>query len=152
MSVALSASRLPPLLDLRMVAREQHVRDLSAAKLRGPRIVRMVEQPVAEGIPVRRLFVSQNAGQEPCRRIDHHERREFAAGEHIVADRELFVNEGFDHPLIDGLIVSAEQDDPPLFLGELFRPFLIKEPALRREQDRQKLFSGMLRLGSPQRP
>ena len=56
---------MPPLLDLCMVAGKQNVRNRHAAKFSGPRIVRVVEQSVAEGIPVSRLLVAQNARQEP---------------------------------------------------------------------------------------
>src|SRR6266511_935927 len=43
-----------PPVDIRMISRKEHVRDHSAEELCRPRIMRMVKQPVAEGIPVSR--------------------------------------------------------------------------------------------------
>src|SRR5512143_552900 len=76
----------PPLLDPSVISGEKHLRNFLAAEFHRPRIVRMVEQPVTKRIAVSRLFIAEDPGQESDRRIDHHERCELAAGEHIIPD------------------------------------------------------------------
>src|SRR5262245_41446390 len=55
----------PPAPDRGMVASEQHRRHRPPVPDLRPRVVRPVEQPVAERILGRRLRVAQNAGQQP---------------------------------------------------------------------------------------
>ena len=42
-------------------------------------------------------------GHQPRHRIDHHQRRQLAARQHVVADRQLPIDAQLDHALIDAL-------------------------------------------------
>src|SRR5262245_13438028 len=78
-----------PARDGGMVTAEENVRDSHAAKVLRARVLRMLEQTVGEGIVLRRARVPERAGEQPNDGVDHHERGELAAAEHVVADREL---------------------------------------------------------------
>src|SRR5712691_8653661 len=93
-----AAERLlqPPALDLRMVAREKHRRHRLARVRFRPRVLRAVEQPVHERVLLGRQPVPERTGQLPHHGIDHDHRRELAAREHIVADRQLLVHTATD--------------------------------------------------------
>ena len=71
-SVRLSASAFPPAPDLRVIARQQHVRArCSVAPISArPRVLRKVQQPAAERILRHRLLVADHARHEPRDRVD----------------------------------------------------------------------------------
>ena len=48
-------------------------------------------------------------GTQPGHRLDHDERGRLAAGEHVVADRQLAVAEVVGDPLVDALVAAAQQ-------------------------------------------
>ena len=48
-------------------------------------------------------------GQQPRHGVDDDQRRELAAGQHVVADRQLEVDEVAD-PLVDALVARADED------------------------------------------
>ena len=62
-----------------------------------------------EGILTARALIAQHPRKEPRHGIDHRERRELAAREHVIAHRELAIDTERDHALIDPLIASREQ-------------------------------------------
>ena len=78
----------PPLLDLRVVPRQQHRRHRHAPELRRPRVLRKVEQPARERIARHRCLVADDARDQPRHRVDDHQRRQLAARQHVVADRD----------------------------------------------------------------
>src|SRR5687767_12319888 len=64
--------RLPlaPLANLPVMARHQHVRNFPVSKLRGARVMRVIEQPPRERIARHGIFVADNARNQPRDRID----------------------------------------------------------------------------------
>src|ERR1700676_2320512 len=82
-----------PLANLFVVAADQHFGHLPAAKLRGPGIVRPIEQPfLAERLVHGGTFIPQHSGSEAGHCIYHHRRRQFATAQHIIANRKLFLS------------------------------------------------------------
>ena len=79
---------LPPLANLAVMARDQHVGNFPVPELRRPRVVRIVEQPARKRIAGDRIFVADDTRNQPRHRVDDDERRQFAAAEHVVADRQ----------------------------------------------------------------
>ena len=59
-----------------------------------------------------RALIAQRPGQQPRHRIDHHQRRQLPAGQHVVADRQLAVDAQLDHPLIHALVPARHQQQP----------------------------------------
>ena len=55
------------------------------------------------------LLLRQNARLEAEDAVGHHEAGQLAAGEDIVADRDLFIRKRFNDALVDALIVAADQ-------------------------------------------
>ena len=54
--------------------------------------------------------VLDGAGQQPDDGVDDDERRQLAAGQHVVADRQLEVDQRAD-PLVDALVARADEDE-----------------------------------------
>src|SRR5450759_5190886 len=136
-----SRHRLPlsPAPDLRVMPREQHVRHLEAAELGWPRVVRVVEQPTRERIPLNRLLVTHGARQQPDDRVEHHQRRQLAAGEDVVADRYFLGRHLVADPLGHALVPAAEDHDMAR-ATQSNRVRLGKRLSLRRrEHDRRRL-------------
>ena len=48
-------------------------------------------------------------GQEPGDGFDNHDGRRLPPGQHVVADRELPVDEMLRHPLVDPFVAAAQQ-------------------------------------------
>ena len=57
-----------------------------------------------------RLYVVQGAFLQAGNRVDHHCRRQFAAGQHVVADRLFLIHFGCDQALVDPFVATTEQD------------------------------------------
>ena len=68
-------------------------------------------RPSAEGLLVGRGLVAHHPRHQPADRLEHHHRRHLAAGQHVVADRELAVDEVLVHPLVDALVAAAQQGE-----------------------------------------
>src|SRR5829696_1888976 len=99
---------LTPPPDLRVIARQQHVGNAEIADLRRPRVLRMVQQPAAERILRDRLLVSHHTRYEPRHGVQHDKGRQFAAGQHIIADRQ-FLGDPLAHPLVEPFVTAAQQ-------------------------------------------
>src|SRR5579859_6593350 len=127
-------SLLPaPLPDSRVVAREQHVGDAHAPVLGRPCELRAARQVSTERVLHQRVRVSDDAGDQAPDRVDQHHRRDLAAAQHVVADRDLVRGQTRAHAIVDAL-VSAADDDQTGLLGELFRQALVQAPAPGLEQ------------------
>src|SRR5947209_8647476 len=59
----------PPPGDFSVVAREQHLWNFHPVKIRGPRVLRILEQPMAERLFVRTLIITEHAWQQTGYRI-----------------------------------------------------------------------------------
>ena len=93
----------------------------------------------------RRVRIPQRPRQQPHHSIHDHRRRQLAAREHIVPNRNLAVAKQLIHPLIHALIPPAE-DDHPLHRRQLLRHRLRKRPPLRRQQNHRLLLRIALSL------
>src|SRR5580658_3443758 len=64
-----------PLLNFRMIAGQQHRRDLQPPELRRPRVMRILQQPLAKRFVQRALVVPQRSRQQPRHGVDDHHGR-----------------------------------------------------------------------------
>ena len=89
------AQRLPssPAIHLAVVARQQDRGHGLAVVLLRPRVSRVLQQAGGERIGPGRCLLD-HAGHQPRHGIDHHQRRQLAAGQHVVADAHWAVSQG----------------------------------------------------------
>ena len=74
--------------------------------------LRVIEQPPLERLPLDRCGVADHAREYARQCIDHHDRRGFAPGKHVVANRQLVGHQGIGHPLIHAFVAAANHDQP----------------------------------------
>src|ERR1700687_1806730 len=126
--------RAAPALDLGVMAGEQHVRNLVALEDRGPGVMRILQQLLGKRLVFGRFLRTEDTADEPADRIDQHHRRQLAAGEHVVTDRDLPVGEVSTDPLVDPLVAAADQIE--IGVRGQFAHQLLGEPLpLRTQQD-----------------
>ena len=106
---ALPALFAPPCVDLLVVAAQQNVGHGAALPDLGAGVLGVFQQAVPIALFLVALLLRQNAGLEAEDAVGHHEAGQLAAGEDIVADRDLFVRKRFNDALVDALIVAADQ-------------------------------------------
>src|SRR3979411_1089906 len=123
-----------PALDLRVVTRAKYLGHGMALELRGPGVVRVLEEVPVEGFVFGRFFRPQHPGYQPADRIDHYHRGELAVGQHVVPNRDLLIGQVRGDPLIDALISSADQIEV-IVAGKFAHQPLVEQFALRRQQD-----------------
>lgn len=92
-----------------MIAREQHRRHVDPTEYRGTRIAGIVEQPATKGFTCERLRTKRTREQAD-RRIEKGKCRDLAAGQNEVAQRALLHWIKLDEPIVDALIVPADDD------------------------------------------
>ncbi len=97
----------------------------------------------------RRTVLAHHAGDQPHAGIEQDQRRHLAAREDVVADRDLGQPAPLDHPLVDTLETSADDDDalarhPVAHLALRQRP-----PARRHQQPRARITGRERRRRSP---
>ena len=80
-----------------MVPRQEHLGDAPSLPVGGPGVVGVVEPRPREGILADRSGIAHDPRHLPDHRVGHHHRRELAARQHVVADRNLVGREGLDH-------------------------------------------------------
>src|SRR5205807_2035774 len=122
----------PPAPDVLVVPREQLLGHSRALVHLGPRVLRALEKALRERLLERRLFIAQRPRQLAHHRIDQRHRRELAAREHEVAERQLLVDAPRQEPLIDAFVAAAKQRQRAL-LRQLHRLAVIEPTALRRQ-------------------
>jgi hypothetical protein len=66
--------------------------------------------------------------------IDHDARGDLAAGQHVVADRDLLPIQNLDRAVVDPLVASADDRDP-LTRRQLLGKGLVEEPTTRRHDE-----------------
>src|SRR4029077_11745540 len=123
-----------PALDVRMMTRAKHLGDQMPFELRRPCVVRVFEEMLVERFVFRRFVGPQHPADQPADRIDDYHRGELAAGQHVVANRDLLIDQVRGDPLIDALIPSTDQIDV-IVAGKLAYQPLVEQFALRRQQD-----------------
>ena len=92
-----------------MIARREDGRHVHAAEHRRPRVLRILEEPRPERLLLGRGRVD-GPGQQAEHGIDDDQRRQLTAGEHVVADRQLEVDERAD-ALVDAFVARADEDE-----------------------------------------
>ena len=97
--------------DLGVMPGEKDIRNFPAAKLRRARVLRRFEQPAAETVLTGRLFVPENAWNQPDDRIDKDDSGDRTVGQNVIANRNLGVDQVLDDAMIDALVVTAENDE-----------------------------------------
>ena len=124
-----------PAADLLVVARDEHGGHRDAVERRRAGVLRVLEEAGGERLLGGGRLVDR-PGQQPQHGVDDHERRQLAAREHVVPDRELEVDHRPD-PLVDALVARADEDQVP---GgrERLRRRLAEDLAGRVEQDHER--------------
>ena len=107
-------------------------------------VLRVLEESVGERLLDGRGLVDR-AGQEPQDRVDDDQCRQLAAGQHVVADRQLQVDERPD-ALVDALVTRAEQDEVAP-AGQLEGARLAERLAGGLEQDHGRIAPSKFRQG-----
>src|ERR1700733_2724134 len=100
-----------PRRDLGVVAREEHVRNCAALPFARAGVVRILEQPALEAFLGARLLLPHHAGNEPHAGVENGKRSDFAARQHIIADRHLDEAARRDHPFVHALEAGAQDDE-----------------------------------------
>src|ERR1700677_3633426 len=103
-----------PSFYLGMVAGKEDFRHGHAPKFGGTRVLRKVEQLAGERFVRQRLFLAEDARDEPAERVDDDGGGKGAVREHVVADAELHVDHAVADPLVNALIMAGEQDQVAL--------------------------------------
>ena len=122
----------PPALDLAMVTAQQHVGDRHAPVFRGARVLGILEQPGREGLVGRRCLVD-DPGQQAQDGVDDDQRRQLPAGQHVVADGHLQVDQRPD-AVVDALVARTQQHQV-LLARQLLGTRLVEPLTTRVEQD-----------------
>src|SRR3569623_713949 len=102
--------RQSPAADGLVIALQQHRRHPLPVDLFRPRVVRVIEQTGHEGILFGRQHETQHTRQQARHRVHHHHCGEFAAAQHIIADRPFFIDLAVDEALIDAFVAAGDQD------------------------------------------
>ena len=95
-----------------VVARPQHLGHLPPAELGRTGVLGVLEQALGERLVVRRFGVAHHAGHEPGDDLEHRHGRDLAAAEHVVADRQLVVDEMLPDSSVDAFVPAAQQREP----------------------------------------
>ena len=97
-------------------------------------VLGIFEQAGGEALVLAGLGAAEHAGHQPRHGVDHHQRAQLAAGEHIVADGQFLVDAQVECALVDALVVAAEQQQPRL-AREFLDDALVELPPARGEVD-----------------
>src|SRR5881628_1310490 len=124
----------PPPRDPRVIPGAEHRRDAGATELLGPCVLRRLEQAARERLALCRPLCTEHPREEPRDRVGHHQRRQLAARQHVVADRDEVVGEPLTHPGVDALVPPSKEDQVRL-ARQLRRDRLRERPAPRVHQD-----------------
>src|SRR5712692_873267 len=114
-----------PLLDAGVVAREEHVGDHQSPKLGGTGELGPSRRLCRETVLRKCLWISDDAGHEPGHSVDEDHRRDLAAAQHIVADRDLARGQPSADAIVDAL-VSTAHDEQAWLCSELCGDLLVE--------------------------
>ena len=96
--------------DLAVIAGDEHLRDRPALPHLRPGVLRVFQQAVGEALLGAGGLRAHDAGHQPHAGIDQRHGGDLAAGQHVIADRDLFESARLDHPLVDALEAAADHD------------------------------------------
>ena len=128
--------RPAPFGDPGVVTGPQHLGHRPSPELRRPGVLRVLEQPVGEGLLHRGCVVAHDPGQQAGHRLDDQERAGLAAGEHDVADGDLAVAEVVGDALVDAFVPAAQQGEA-VTGGQLAGHRLVEPSAAGGEQQQR---------------
>ena len=128
-----------PFRDFAVVTREENVGDFHATEVGGLGVLGIFEVvAVRERLDKRGSFATQNARNEADDGVDQDEGGQFPAGQNVVSEGELVVNEGQD-ALVVAFVMGANDNIVRVFVGglrEFSRLVFGPESAFRgREED-----------------
>ena len=106
---ALAALLPPPVVHRLVVAAEQDGRHRPALPHLGAGVLGVLQKAVPVAFFLIALLLGQHAGLQAQDAVRHHQAGQLAAGEDIIPDGDLLVGKGLDHPLVDPLVVAADQ-------------------------------------------
>ncbi len=95
--------------DLGVIPGQEDVRYLDPAEDRRPGVARVVQQAVGKGFLRGRVRIDYPRN-EPGRRVENRQRRQLAAGQDEIADRELFNRIELGEAFVNALVMAADQD------------------------------------------
>ena len=105
----------------------------------------MLEQAVPVALGGESLLIGQNARNHAAHGIRDRHRGDLAAGEHEITDGNLLIHALVDEPLIDTLIMAADEDKV-LLCEQFTRFFLIKRLSLCGEEHGMNVLARAERL------
>ena len=108
----------PPAGYLLVVAGAEDLRHGAAVPDRGAAVLGIFQKAVPVALLRKAFRIGQDPGQEPAHRVAHCHGSDLAAGEHEVAQGELFVHALVDKALVDALVVAADQDEVLIVGGQ----------------------------------
>ena len=93
-----------------MVAGGEDLRDGPAVPDGGAGVLGIFQKAVKVALILKALRVSQNPGHHTAHRVRHRHGGDFAAGEHKVAQRDFLVHALVNKPLVNALVMAADQN------------------------------------------
>ena len=140
-----------------MVAGQQHFGHARATELLRARVLRRLEQPRCERLPLRRARAAEHARQQPRHRVGDDQGGQLAPREDVVADRQPLVGDDLTHALVHALVTAGDEDQVRL-LRQLAGDRLRERAAARVHEDHpralaaQRLHRRRDRLGLEHHP
>src|SRR5438874_5518700 len=98
----------PPARHARVVAGQQHFGYARATELLRARVLRRLEQPRCERLPLRRAWAAEHARQQPRHRVGDDQGGQLAPREDVIADRQPLVGDDLAHALVHALVTAGD--------------------------------------------
>src|SRR5215216_2657167 len=95
-----------------MIPRSQHFRDRAPFPVNWSGVVRIFQEPFFEALLLSAGGRAHYPGKQPNASVKQHHRRDFAARQHIIADRDGFDRPSLEDPFVEALEPAAEDDGP----------------------------------------
>src|SRR5262249_29616808 len=129
----LQSLRLAPSLDFCMISGEQHVRNFLPLEFAWAGKMRIFEEPGLKTLLGAGMRFAHHAGQQAHASVANCHRRNLAAREHIIANRNFLKISRRDNSLIDAFKAAADEHDA-LARSKRARTRLGKDSAAGRKQ------------------
>ena len=98
------------------------------------------QQIVLHGLKLRGFLIVQHTGYKTGNSVNHNSGRQFSPGQHIIPDGHIICHHFLQYPLINPLVMTAEENQ--LFLHSQFLYHGLAEYlSLRRQVNTSGLFS-----------
>ena len=126
-----------------MIARKQNLRHRSFTPHRRSCILRILQKPRKMAFVREAGFVRQHTRKHSGNTVGNNQCRKLTARQNIVADRNFFVNDFFEHSFVNALVMSA-QNRKILSFGKLSDLLLGQRLSLRRHINKIRSFADFL--------